>query len=720
MKFGRRALWPDQDRARTVLRTDIQVWGGIECTIARVGDCWRDQVTETGHHDRSEDLDCIAALGIRTVRYPLLWEAVSPLQPDICDWSWTDERMLRLRRLGITPIAGLIHHGSGPIYTNLLDPEFPRLLAAHAQAVAARYPWIEDFTPVNEPLTTARFSGLYGHWYPHRRDMASFARALVNQCKGVVLSMDAIRSVTPNARLIQTEDLGKTFGTHAVRVQVAEDNERRWLTFDILTGRVDLYHPWWQKLTKSGVSERELKGFVERPCVPDVLGINHYLTSERYLDDRIEIYPAWSHGGNGVLRYADVEAVRVELPDGTLGPRERLREAWERYNLPLAVTEVHHGCSRDEQLRWFAEVCRAADALKAEGCDMRAVTAWALFGSVDWNTLLTARQGTYEAGAFDVRSPEPRTTALASAVRQLALGKPFEHPVLETAGWWHRAERLYCPSANYGRKAVHARPLLILGDGGLVAPFLEICRQRGLPTIELSGPQRLPIDEKVVRRALAMHRPWAVIRLPSNPRIGCRCRKEYTEGAELWAPCAQVDVAVLHFTSDPVFARGRQDGSLESGLVCPDNGRYIEAASERALLSICRRSLVVRTAALFGARDYQDFGTRMLCDLRAGVTVQADDGLLLSPTYMPDLIHAALDLLIDGESGVWHLTNGEIITAFGFARQLARYGGFDPAAILQRKGVAGCAALMSERGRMLPCLDHALERFVRACAVEAD
>ena len=80
-------------------------------------------------------------------------------------------------------------------------------------AVARRYPWVEDYTPVNEPLTTARFSGLYGHWYPHGRDDRTFARALLNQCRAVVLAMRAIRAVNPAARLVQTEDLGRTYST---------------------------------------------------------------------------------------------------------------------------------------------------------------------------------------------------------------------------------------------------------------------------------------------------------------------------------------------------------------------------------------------------------------------------------------------------------------------------------------------------------------------------
>jgi dTDP-4-dehydrorhamnose reductase len=86
-------------------------------------------------------------------------------------------------------------------------------LAAFARAVAERYPWVEDYTPVNEPLTTARFCGLYGHWYPHARDVRLFARALLNQCRAVALAMRAIRLVNPRARLVQTEDLGRVHST---------------------------------------------------------------------------------------------------------------------------------------------------------------------------------------------------------------------------------------------------------------------------------------------------------------------------------------------------------------------------------------------------------------------------------------------------------------------------------------------------------------------------
>jgi dTDP-4-dehydrorhamnose reductase len=52
---------------------------------------------------------------------------------------------------------------------------FPKSSHEFARAVAQRYPWVDSYTPVNEPLTTARFSGMYGHWYPPGRDGFTFA-----------------------------------------------------------------------------------------------------------------------------------------------------------------------------------------------------------------------------------------------------------------------------------------------------------------------------------------------------------------------------------------------------------------------------------------------------------------------------------------------------------------------------------------------------------------
>ena len=65
----------------------IEIWGGVECAFVKVRSGRRDQVAETGHESRSDDLAAVAALGIRTLRYPVLWEKVAPRSLDRCDWG---------------------------------------------------------------------------------------------------------------------------------------------------------------------------------------------------------------------------------------------------------------------------------------------------------------------------------------------------------------------------------------------------------------------------------------------------------------------------------------------------------------------------------------------------------------------------------------------------------------------------------------------------------
>ena len=419
----------------TEMDKSLQLWGGVECTVNRVGDRFFNQLVRNGHWNRVDDLDRFASLGLRTLRFPLLWETLAPNSVDEIDWSWPDSRLKRARDLGLRPIAGLLHHGSGPSYTNLLDREFPEKLARYAGLVAQRYPWIDSYTPVNEPLTTARFSALYGHWYPHAQDDNSFARALLNQCRGTVLAMRAIREVNPQAKLIQTDDLAKTFSSPALSYQAAFENDRRWITWDLLSGMVDRGHPLWSYFKWAGILESELEVFLREACLPDVIGANYYVTSERYLDDNFSAHPAECRGGNGRDIYADIAAVRSELSE-IAGPTNLLMEVWERYGIPVAVTEAHLGCTPDEQVRWCMGIWDAANEARCAGADIRAVTIWSLLGSFDWNSLVTRDEGHYEPGVFDVRDGAPRETLLAKMVRDLTARGTFDHPYLATPGWW--------------------------------------------------------------------------------------------------------------------------------------------------------------------------------------------------------------------------------------------------------------------------------------------
>ncbi len=664
----------------TATQTPLELWVGPECTINRVGDRWRDQSALTGFARRPDDVDRLASLGASRVRFPVLWERAAAV-PGALDFTWADKALSGLRSRGLQPIVGLLHHGSGPRHTSLVDPHFPTLFADYARQVAERFADVECWTPINEPLTTARFSCLYGLWYPHAADDASFVRALLNQVSATVLAMRAIRAVNPAARLVQTDDLGFTRSTPALADQAAFDNERRWLAFDLLCGRVDQEHPLWDWLRGCGARDDELARLRDAPCTPDIMGINAYVTSERFLDDRLELHPSHLHGGNGRQAYADVETVRAHgaLIDGF---GARLREAHARYGLPVAITEVHMGCTREEQLRWLHQAWTAAVDARRDGVDVRAVTAWAAFGTVDWSSLLTREDDHYEPGLWDARSDPPRLTALGRLAGAIGRGEApacTVRAVMAGTGWWQRDLRLnVAPHGDVTAFQATGPTLLIVGDNALAHGFARLSHMRGLPYERLASIDARSTDAML--DLLQTREVWAVIDTafggPGASPLSQACAR------------AAVPRLVVHAqASPPAAAPGPLDGDPVA--------------------------LHVHTGRLFGPwTGEQDALSRALCGLARGEPQHLDAAELVWPTYIPDLVQAALDLLIDGEAGHWWLAHGESTTWCTFVRRAARRAGHDESLIPAAGEPAADVQPVEPSCRLLPSLDDALSRYL--------
>lgn len=579
-------------------------------------------------------MDRLADLGIRGVRLPVLWERTAPHRPP--DWAWSDHALARLEARGVDAIVGLVHHGGGPAPIHLLDPAFVSGLVTFARSVAERYPHVQAYTPVNEPLTTARFSALYGVWHPHARDPRSWWTALKHQLMATVLSMDAIREVQPAAQLVQTEDLGRVFSTPALRDQAAFENERRWLSFDLLLGRVDDRHPLYRYLLSVGATKEELRWFVERPCPPDLLGLNVYVTSERFLDEHLDHYPERTHGGNHRQRYADVEAVRV-MGARHGGPGARLMEAHERYGMPMAITEVQLHCTREEQMRWLHGAWQGALAAHAAGADVRAVTVWAAYGAFEWHSLLTRRDGHYESGLFDIRGACPRPTAMARLAQALAHGTPV--PVLARGvGWWARPERLLYPSAGPVEGEEPAGPpLLVLGRGPLTGPLRRACDVRGLRHTHLPR-----WTAQSLAQAARSERPWAAALCTSA--VSVRAARQVA------ALCAALKIPLLVFSSPLVFAGTPGHTWTETDTPVPSTRRGQQLLRvERLTQQLCPDTLIVRA----GPTPEAVMTSR-----------QSDDAVMVTPVRQEDLIRCALDLLVDGEAGVWHLAEDTVMLPF--------------------------------------------------------
>ena len=469
----------------------LEVWAGIESSHLRVRERTVDQLRATGHASRLDDLDRLAELGVTAVRYPVLWGWGTPGSET--DWAWADTRVHGLIERGIRPILGLLHHGFGPVGVDPLASDYPDRFARYSRLVAERYPGA-DFLPINEPLTTARFAGIYGHWWPHRRDDPSFVRLLIQQCLAIRAATRVIRELRPGASVMVNEDTGVTQGTAALQAAVDFDNERRWLTWDLLEGRVNEHHPLWSYLRSVPEAAEGLATLASDPEPPDILGIDHYVTSDRYLDHRTELFPARYRGEGHGLYYADVEAVRV---DGAIvRPFSRaIEEVWGRYAKPVALAEVQLAGVVADRVAWWDEAMRVAHAARVDGVDLRAVTTWAAFGAQDWSSLLMEDAGEYEPGAFDVVGEVAVATPLAEAIRATSLGGGPTGAA--DGGWWRQASRFRYPAAPAQLAtgaARHQHPGMRSGIPEPVPSGVRNARGGRLGRIQLSTRRRTHAD----------------------------------------------------------------------------------------------------------------------------------------------------------------------------------------------------------------------------------
>jgi dTDP-4-dehydrorhamnose reductase len=326
-------------------------------------------------------------------------------------------------------------------------------------------------------------------------------------------------------------------------------------------------------------------------------------------------------------------------------------------------------------------------------------------------------------------------------MRELASGRPLSHPVLQGQGWWRRPGRFLAKPvatstavadiAERGQfRSTFPQPILISGaTGTLGRAFARVCERRNLSYHVLTRQEMDIADPASVEAAIVRFKPWAIInaggyvRVDDAERESERCMRENAHGPTILALAAiRHGLRFMTFSSDLVF-----DGTLgrpyvESDRVAPLGvyGRS-KAEAERRVLDSDPQALVIRTSAFFGPWDEHNFVTQALGALGNGQPFAACSDQVVSPTYVPDLVNACLDLLIDRECGLWHLSNGEAMNWAELARRACAAAGIEPAGLEERTAAElglGAARplhspLSSERGLLLPSFEDALGRYLR-------
>src|SRR5205085_8825757 len=312
------------------------------------------------------------------------------------------------------------------------------------------------------------------------------------------------------------------------------------------------------------------------------------------------------------------------------------------------------------------ESWQAAERVRREGVALEAVTLWSLFGAVDWRSLITRDDRDYDVGALDARRDPPRITAVAKIAAARASGRNGRHPVLGAPGWWRRPERLYdWGHDDRAAMPIGGQPILITGATGTLGQALaHVASERGLAH-RLTSRDELDIsDPASIQAAIRRVEPWAIINAAGFVRVAeaeqqtTPCMAANAAGAgHLAKACKDWDLPLVTFSSDLVFDGLRGRAYVETDVPNP-TGVYgnSKLMAERLVEAAGAKALVIRTSAFFGPWDRHNFAWSALEHLRMRQPFCASTDIV-SPTFVPDLCHAALDLLIDGETGLWHLAN---------------------------------------------------------------
>lgn len=327
---------------------------------------------ELTQHDRfwQTDIALAAQLGVRAIRWGIPWYRVQP-KPDQFDWSWTDQVIDAIvNQHKLVLILDLMHYGTPDWLDNsFINSQYPFRVSEYAAAVARRYgDLVKVYTPLNEPVVTADLCGRKGEWPPYLTGDDGFVKILISLATGIVLTMNAIRDVQPDATFVQVEALWHYWTKDpSQQGRVAQENLRQYLAFDLCTGNVIESHVLLPYLIGNGVTLDKLEWFQKNAVAFDILGANFY---------------PWSYGElvsreNGLLHWR-----KACVSGSTLS--QVLLEAYERYDLPVMVTETSTNAPVEGRIQWMDETIRAVFELRERGIPIVGYTWYPLLTMIDW------------------------------------------------------------------------------------------------------------------------------------------------------------------------------------------------------------------------------------------------------------------------------------------------------------------------------------------------
>ncbi|HWB54415.1 MAG TPA: glycosyltransferase, partial [Tepidisphaeraceae bacterium] len=148
--------------------------------------------------------------------------------------------------------------------------------------------------------------------------------------------------------------------------------------------------------------ELDLEWFAQNPQTPDVLGLDYYPHSD------------WQ-----LVRVS--EGIRQRRADKPIGLYGIASAYWQRYGIPLMLTETSIEGQEINREIWLESVIDDARRLREEGIPMLGLIWWPMIDQVDWDGALTHRIGKiHEVGLFNLkRQPDGALARSASPLVEM-------------------------------------------------------------------------------------------------------------------------------------------------------------------------------------------------------------------------------------------------------------------------------------------------------------
>jgi beta-glucosidase len=340
-----------------------------------------DEMEKCAHYTRwREDLALVREMRIHYLRWgPAIYKVF--LAPGRYDWEWVDDVIVEMTRLDIEPILDLLHFGVPDWMGNFQNQDFPRYFAEYAGAFAERYPHVKYWTPVNEILITALFSGKYGWWNEMLSSDEAFVRATINICRANLLAMQAILQHVPDAIFIQSESSEYTHPSQPDLIPQADFlNERRFLPLDLTYGH-DVSAEMYRYLIANGMTDADYRFFMNQTLrYRCVMGTDYYVTNEHLL------YPAGKTGHSGEF----------------FGYYVITEQYYKRYGLPIMHTETNISEEQGAS-QWLWKEWNNMVQLRRDGVPIVGFTWYSLTDQVDWDSALRQNRGIVNTtGLYDM------------------------------------------------------------------------------------------------------------------------------------------------------------------------------------------------------------------------------------------------------------------------------------------------------------------------------